>query len=152
MQDHSSVPDPKTMTTLQCDARLKGLGAWEKVDCTGKEHIVGMCSRTLHYAETRYSNIERECLAVKYGLEKFEYYLMGRTTIVEIDNSPLEQTFKKNLTETPNRLTSMMLKCLRFDTKVGYKPGIKITLHPECTTKTEPTAKLHHVNFIAESR
>jgi len=48
-----------------------------------------MAFRSLTEAESRYSNIERECLAVTYGLEKFEYYLLGRSVTVETDHSPL---------------------------------------------------------------
>ena len=74
--------DPNTKTVLQCDASQLGLGAWlRQVGDNGEEKIVAMCSRSLRDAETRYSNIERECLAVKFGLEKFEYYLMGRHTV-----------------------------------------------------------------------
>ena len=51
---------------------------------------------------------------------------MGRHTVVETDHSPLEQIFKKNIAEAPARLQRMLLRCLRFDTEVIYKPGIKI--------------------------
>ena len=85
-----------------------------------------MGSRSLTETESRYSNIERECLGVQYGLQKSEYYLMGRHTVVETDHSPLEQIFKKNIAEAPARLQRMLLRCLRFDTEVIYKPGIKI--------------------------
>uniref|UniRef100_A0A3P9L1R3 Reverse transcriptase/retrotransposon-derived protein RNase H-like domain-containing protein n=1 Tax=Oryzias latipes TaxID=8090 RepID=A0A3P9L1R3_ORYLA len=60
-------PDPNTVTILQCDH--------------GQEKIVGMASRCLSPTESRYSNIERECLTVMFGLEKFEYYLLGRQAI-----------------------------------------------------------------------
>jgi len=55
-----------------------------------------MASRSLTNSEFRLSNIERECLAVMFGLEKFEYYLLRRHTLVETDHSPLEQIFKKH--------------------------------------------------------
>ena len=101
-------PNPATTTILQCDASQLGLGAWlRQVDSSGNERIVAMSSRSLSDAETRYSNIERECLAVQYGLEKFEYYLMGRHTVVESDHSPLEQIFRKNIAEAPSRLQRM---------------------------------------------
>jgi len=63
-----------------------------------------MASRSLTETESRYSNIEHECLAVAYGLEKFEYYLLGRSVTVETDHFPLEQIFKKNINEAPSRL------------------------------------------------
>lgn len=87
-------PDPTTPTILQCDARQTGIGAWlRQLDSQGNEHIVAMTSRSL--TKSRYSNIECERLAVTYGLEKFEYYLLGRNVTVETDHSPLEQIFKK---------------------------------------------------------
>ena len=79
-------------------------------------------------AETRYSNIEHECLAVTFGLEEFEYYLQGRHTLIETDNAPLEQIFKKNIAESPLRLQRMLVKCLRFDKEVQYKKGQLIPL------------------------
>ena len=98
-------PDPSTETILQCDASTLGLGAWiRQIDSKGEEKIVGMASRCLTPTESRYSNIERECLAVLFGLEKFEYYLLGRKVLVETEHSPLEQIFKKNLAEVPSRL------------------------------------------------
>ena len=83
--------NPATPTILQCDASQIGLGAWLRQDSNGSEQIVAMASRSLTDTEKRYSNIERECLAVVFGLEKFEYYLHGREVVVETDHSPLEQ-------------------------------------------------------------
>ena len=85
-----------------------------------------MCSRTLKDTETRYSNIERECLAVKFVFTKFEYYLMGGHTAIETYHSPLEQIVKENIADVLTQLQSMTLWCLRFDITVKYKPGIKI--------------------------
>jgi hypothetical protein len=98
-------PRPTTPTILQCDASQEGIGTWiRQGDLQGNDNIVAMASRSLLTTESRYSNIERECLAVMYGLEEFSYYLLGREVIVETDNSPLEQIFKKNLSEAPTPL------------------------------------------------
>ena len=98
-------PDSEAKTILQSDASQLGLGAWlRQIDKDGTERIVAMCSRSLVDAETRYSNIERVCLAVKFGLQKFEFYLLGRHIIIESYNSPLEQIFRKNIAEKPSRL------------------------------------------------
>ena len=119
-------PDPNTETFLQCDASTLGLGAWiRQINSKGEEKIVGMASRCLIATESRYSNIEREreCLAVLFGPEKFEYYLLGRKVLVETYHSPLEQIFKKNLAEVPSRLQRFILRCLKFDIQAQYKPG-----------------------------
>ena len=144
---------PTTKTILQCDASMIGVGAWiRQIDDDGREHIVAMGSRSLTETESRYSNIERKCLGVQYGLEKFEYYLMGRHTVVETDHSPLEQIFKKNIAEAPARLQRMLLRCLRFDTEVIYKPGIKIpvadALSRVCLKPAVPPQK-HEISFVS---
>lgn len=79
-----------------------------------------------------------------YGLEKFEYYLLGRRTLVETDHSPLEQIFKKNIAEAPGRLQRLLLRCLRFDVEVKYRPGKTIpvadTLSRMCFEKKQSKA------------
>ena len=63
-----------------------------------------------------------------FGLENFEYYLHAREVIVETDHSPLEQIFKKNIAEAPARLQRFLLRCLKFDITVKYKPGKSIPI------------------------
>uniref|UniRef100_A0A3P9M953 Reverse transcriptase/retrotransposon-derived protein RNase H-like domain-containing protein n=1 Tax=Oryzias latipes TaxID=8090 RepID=A0A3P9M953_ORYLA len=76
--------DPNTVTLLQCDVRTLALGAWiRQIDQHGQEIIVGMALRCLSPTESRDSNTERECLAVMFGLEKFEYYLLGRQEVAQ---------------------------------------------------------------------
>ena len=53
--------------TLQCDASDKGLGAV----IMQNDQPIAYASRALTDAETRYAQIEKELLAVVYGLEKF---------------------------------------------------------------------------------
>ena len=153
-------PDPTTPTILQCDASQTGIGAWlRQLDPQGNDHIVAMASRSLTEAESRYSNIERECLAVTYGLEKFEYYLLGRSVAVETDHSPLEQIFKKNINEAPSRLQRLLLRCLRFDVHVQYKQGRSIpvadALSRVCHRKAgherakEDSASPRNIHFIS---
>ena len=71
-----------------------------------------MTSWSLIDTESRYSNLEREFLAVTYGLEKFEYYLLSQNVTIKTDHSPLEQIFKKNINEAPSRLQRLLLRCL----------------------------------------
>ena len=142
--------NPTTPTILQCDASQVGLGAWLRQGNNGTEKIVAMASRALTDTERRYSNIERECLAVVFGLEKFEYYLYGREVIVETDHSPLEQIFKKNIAEAPARLQRLLLRCLKFDITVKYRPGKSVpvadALSRVCLEKVEPVKQ--EVHFI----
>ena len=145
-------PDPTTPTILQCDASQTGIGAWlRQLDSQGNENIVAMASRSLTDAKSRYSNIERECLAVTYGLEKFEHYLLGRNVTVETDHSPLEQIFKKNINEAPSRLQRLLLRCLRFDVHVQCKQGRSIPVADALSRVCHKKAAHNTENMIEDS-
>ena len=121
-----------------------------------------MASRSLSDTKSRYSNIERECLAVMFGLEKFKYYLLGRHTLVETDHSPLEQIFKKNIAEAQARLQILLLRCMKFDIEVRYRRGETIpvadALSRVCTAmevtevgnRRESCAPKYSVHFITD--
>jgi hypothetical protein len=106
--------------TVQCDASQFGLGA--SLLQGGKP--VAYISRTLSKTEALYAQIEKECLAVVYALDRFEQYLFGKPDVtVETDHKPLETIFKKPLTSAPKRLQRMLLRLQRFPFNVIYKPG-----------------------------
>ena len=63
-------PNPSTPTILQCDTSQIGLGTWLRQNHNCTEKIVAMASRALTDTERRYSNIERECLAVVFGFRE----------------------------------------------------------------------------------
>ena len=75
---------------------------------------------------------------------------MGRKVVVETDHSPLEQIFKKNIAEAPARLQRFLLRCLKFDITVKYKPGKAIPVADALSRvcfKEEETVK-HDIHFI----
>ena len=109
---------------LQVDSSLKGLGA-ALIQTQGP---VAFASKALTDAETRYSNIERELLAVVFGLERFHHYAYGREVIVETDHRPLESIFQKHLHAAPPRLARMLLRLQPYRLDVRYKPGTQIPL------------------------
>ena len=61
-------------------------------------------SKTLTGAETHYANIECELLGVVGGLEKFNYFTLGRPVTVLTDHKPLIAISKKSLVSAPPRL------------------------------------------------
>lgn len=65
--------------------------------------------------ETRYSNIEREMLAVVFGLEMFHHYIWGHS-----DHKPLESIEMMKLTQVPPRLARMILKVKRYGFTIKY--------------------------------
>ena len=98
-----------------------------------------------------------------FGLEKFEYYLLWRHTLVETDHSPLEQIFKKNIAEAPARLQRLLLRCIKFDIEVRYRRGKTIpvadVLSRVCTTmkasrtgqQRESCAPNYSIHFMTDT-
>ena len=111
--------DRNKPVTLQCNASLKGLGACIIQD--GKPFA--FASKSLTNTETRYTNIERELLAIVFGCEKFHTYLYSRSFMVETDHKPLEMISLKNLISAPVHLQRMLLRLQQYDMVIMYQPG-----------------------------
>ena len=61
-------------------------------------------------AETKWAQIEKECLAIAWACERFDDYLYGHHVIhVETDHKPLETIFKKALESSPLRLQKLLM-------------------------------------------
>ena len=84
---------------------------------------VAYASRSLTSAESNYAQIEKELLAILFGVEKFESYVYGKRFKVETDHKPLESILSKSLLSAPKRLQRMMLRLQNFDFEVEYKRG-----------------------------
>lgn len=116
--------DEKKPLVLQVDASLQGLGAVLLQD----NGPVAFASKSLSETETRYSNIERELLAVVFGLERFHHYVFGRHVTIESDHKPLEAIVRKNLNNAPPRLARMLLRTQKYNYTLRYTPGRDIPL------------------------
>ena len=116
--------DNNKALTLQADSSKSGLGV--AILQNGKP--VEFASRSLTPAENNGAQIEKELLAVVYGLERFHEYCYGRHIVVHGDHRPIEMILKKPLSQAPRRLQSLMLRLLRYDVEYQYKPGISLLI------------------------
>ena len=114
-------PDYEKSFVLQTDASDHGLGA---VLCQDKGlglQPIACASKKLVGAATRYSTIEKECLAIVWGIRKFEPYLYGKQFIIQTDHAPLQYL---NQYKTHNKkLMRWALQLEEFDFVVQHIPG-----------------------------
>ena len=75
---------------------LFGLGAiLTQKQPDGDFRPVAYAFRTLNAVERRYLQIERECLAILWSIQRFEVYLYGMNFTVYTDSRPLERVFRQ---------------------------------------------------------
>ena len=111
---------------LRTDASSTGLGAVLLQRADDKLHPVSYASRKLLDRETRYSTIERECLAIVWGIQKFVRYLHGRKFHLETDHRPL--TFLKSASFKNGRVMRWALALQEYAFDVGPIKGDHNTL------------------------
>lgn len=111
--------DPSEPLTIQCDASQLRVGC--VLLQAGRP--VAYASRTLTKTERNYASIERECLAIVFACKRHDQYVAGRTVLVETDHKPLEDIFRKPITEASLRLQKMRMTLQRYDIDVRYKKG-----------------------------
>ena len=75
---------------LQTDASNTGIGAVLMQKHDEKLFPVCYASKKLSSAERNYSTIEKECLAVVWGIKRFHLYLYGVPLVLQTDHEPLK--------------------------------------------------------------
>ena len=133
--------------TLQVDASEGGLGgALLQPNKDNKLQPVAFTSCSMSETEQRYSQIEKECLAICNGFQKFDQWLYGKRDIeVHTDHKPLESIMKKPLNKAPTRLQKMLMRLQRYHFTVTYKPGPTMYLADtlsRAALKKPPSAKV----------
>ena len=105
--------------TIQCDASKKGLSAVLLQESKPVMYV----SRALTETEQRYSNIERELLAIVFALERLNYYTFGRTITVQSDHQPLQSIWKKSIVPASPRLQRLLLRLAHYDINIEFLQG-----------------------------
>ena len=146
--------DRRAAMELEVDASHKGLGA--ALVQNGKPVAFG--SKTLTECQSRYSNIEREVLAVVYGIQRYHTYLYARPFIIFSDQKPLETICAKPIHAAPPRLQRMLLQIQGYNFKVKYRPGDTMVLadtlsrlpNPENNAEIELDLRVDGIDLVID--
>ena len=116
---------PDAPITLQNNASEYRLGAV----LMQKDKPVAYASRSLKPAERNNAQIEKEMLAIVFGLEKFHHYTYGVPGVTVVtDHKPLVAITNKPLSKAPRRLKAMLLRLQPYSIKVEYQPGSTLAI------------------------
>ena len=84
----------------------------------GKPIAYASCALT--ETQQRYSQIEKETLAIVFGCKKFHQYIYGQQVTVESDHKPLQSIYKKGIYEMPARLQNFMFQLQKYDLEIIF--------------------------------
>ena len=119
-----AIFDENKPITVENDASEYDLGAV----LLQENKPIAFASRSLTETEKNYAQIEKELLAIVFGLHKFHNYVYGRDITVVTDHSSLTYLVKKPLSKAPKRLRNLMLKVQDYNFELIYVPGTKIPI------------------------
>ena len=117
-----AVYDPELPNEISTDASKDGLAAvYTQRHADDLSKVVFYWSRATKDAETRYSAIELECLAVVEALERFRVYVEGTTVTLTTDCSALR--WLASFKDTSSRLFRWAMRLSTFSFDVRHRAG-----------------------------
>ena len=140
------IPDQDGLYELETDASNIGIGA--VLMQNGKPVVY--ISRCLTKAEQNYSITEKEVLASLWAMEKLQYYLFGKPFILITDHKAIEELkFKKEFGSS--RIQRWFERLEKFQFKVEYRPGVKITV-ADALSRSKSTPKKGEESYTDKIR
>ena len=111
--------NPNLPLVLEVDASKYGIGC-----CLMQEEgPIAFASKSFTQTEVGYAQIEKELLAIVFGLKRWNQFTYGRHVIVHSDHKPISAIMKKPLSAAPPRLMRMLLQLQKYNIEVLHKSG-----------------------------
>lgn len=124
LSDETSLSyfNPDLRTIVMADASPVGLGAVLLQEKDSRVHTICFVNRSLSAVERRYSQTEKEALALIFAVERLKYYLLGRQFDLVTDHKPLEVIFGER-SKPCARIERWLLRIQGYKFKVIYRSG-----------------------------
>ncbi|XP_072071953.1 uncharacterized protein [Arachis hypogaea] len=114
-------PDWSRPFEIMCDASNFAVGA-ALAQSEGKiPYVIAYTSKTLDGAQSNYTTIEKELLAIVFALDKFRAYLLDSKVVVYSDHAALKYLLAKK--ESKPRLIRWVLLLQEFDLEIKDRSG-----------------------------
>ncbi|UYV67807.1 K02A2.6-like [Cordylochernes scorpioides] len=119
--------DPSRTTIVSADASSFGLGGvLRQEQSDGSLKPIAYVSRTLSETEKRYSQIEKEGLAIVWTCDRLKDYVTGIKIHIETDHKPLIAIFtSKSLEDMTPRLQRLKMRMMRYSYQISHIAGKK---------------------------
>ena len=121
--DIMSFPTDDGLFILDTDASDETIGAVLSQVQLGREKVIAFGSRSLGKSERNYCATDRELLALKYFVQYYKHYLLGRKFVVRSDHESLKWLY--SLKEPKHRIARWIEVLSEFDFELEYRPGRK---------------------------
>ncbi len=113
-------------TEVHCDASPVGLCAvLAQVDPNdpNNKRIITNISRSLTDVERRYSQVEKEALAIVWAFERLSLYLIGTSFRCYTDNRAVQIIYSNPNSKPPARIERWALRVMSYNAEFVHKPG-----------------------------
>ena len=118
--------DSEHLVIVEVDASPVGVGCVLMQEMNGYERPIYFASKKLSAAESNYSQLDKEALALIYAVTKFKYFLLGRKFVIRTDHKPLLGLFGRDKQIPMNanaRVQRWALLLSQYDYDLRFKAG-----------------------------
>lgn len=130
-------PDFSKRFTIHCDASNTGLGSMLTQEIDGHERVIAYASRSLSRSERNYSCVERECLSVLFGIDKFRGYVEASRFTVVTDHYSL--LWLNNMQNPTGKLARWACKLRAHNFDLVHRKGSN-NIVPDFLSRTPETS------------
>ena len=118
--DHSENAEP---LQLFVDASGIGVGCCLYQKQGDEIRTIGFSSMTFNGAQRRYSTIEREITAIRFGVKSFKPFIYGVKFVIWTDHRPL--VYLRNMANDNSRLMRTINELSEYNFQIQYCPGVE---------------------------